>query len=153
MSTVAPTDSAAAWSIRVSSSRTGMPATLALRIAGTSSFEPAGDSDRPFPGAPDLAVEVLSPSNTPERIRAKGALAPGGLSNLATMAAIEEIAEDATAQEMVRHLVRANEKLLVDVKTARDLAGQEEDSETEDLMIGRVQIHEKTIWMLKSYLE
>lgn len=34
-------------------------------------FERSGDSDRPFPGAPDLAVEVLSPSNTPEGIRAK----------------------------------------------------------------------------------
>ena len=88
-----------------------------------------------------------------ERIRAKGDLAPGGLSNLAEMAGIEEIREDASAQEMVQHLVKANEKLLTDLKTARDSAAAEDDSETEDLMIARIQVHEKTVWMLKSYLE
>ena len=88
-----------------------------------------------------------------ERIRAKGALAPGGLSQLAEMAGIDEIAEDSSAQEMVSHLVRANEKLLTDLKAARDCAGQESDSETEDLMIARIQVHEKTVWMLKSFLD
>jgi Uma2 family endonuclease len=34
-------------------------------------FEAAGDRIGPFPGAPDLAVEVLSPSNTEPAIRAK----------------------------------------------------------------------------------
>lgn len=88
-----------------------------------------------------------------ERIRAKGSLAPGGLANLAKLAGISEIAEDATAEEMVRHLVQGNEKLLADLKTARDLAGEESDSESEDLMIARIQVHEKTVWMLKSYLD
>ncbi len=88
-----------------------------------------------------------------ERIRAKGALAPGGLSNLAKMAGIEEIAENAPAVDMVKHLVKANEKLLADLKTARDHAGEANDSETEDMMIARMQVHEKTVWMLKSYLE
>ena len=95
-----------------------------------------------------LAVDEIS-----ERIRAKGALAPGGLSNLAKMAGIEEIAEDSSAQDMVRHLVSANEKLLQDLKAARDCAGEANDSESEDLMIARVQVHEKTVWMLKSFLE
>lgn len=87
-----------------------------------------------------------------ERIRAKGALAPGGLANLSRMAGIEEIAEDASAQDMVRHLVEVNEKLLSDLRDARDRAGEAGDSETEDLMIARIQVHEKTVWMLKSYL-
>lgn len=88
-----------------------------------------------------------------ERIRAKGSLAPGGLANLAQLAGIEELAEDATAQDMVRHLLNANEKLLGDLKAARDAAGAAGDSETEDLMIARTQVHEKTVWMLKSFLE
>lgn len=88
-----------------------------------------------------------------ERIRAKGALAPGGLSRLAEMAGITEIPEDSSAQAMVQHLVSANEKLLNDLKAARDCAGEENDSETEDLMIARIQVHEKTIWMMKSFLE
>jgi starvation-inducible DNA-binding protein len=94
-----------------------------------------------------IAVDEIA-----ERIRAKGALAPGGLTNLAQMAGIEEIVEDASAQDMVKHLVQANEKLLGDLKTARDRAGEAGDSETEDLMIARIQVHEKTVWMLKSFL-
>lgn len=88
-----------------------------------------------------------------ERIRAIGALAPGGLSNLAKLAGIEEIAEDASAQDMVRHLVAANRKLIADLKTTRDCAGDAGDSETEDMMIARMQVHEKTVWMLNSFLE
>lgn len=88
-----------------------------------------------------------------EHIRAKGALAPGGLSKLAKIAGIEEIAEDASASEMVASLINANEKLLGDLKAARDCAAKEDDSETEDLMIARIQVHDKTAWMLKSYLE
>ena len=88
-----------------------------------------------------------------ERIRAKGSLAPGGLANLAQLAGIEEIAEDASTQEMVQHLVAANGKLLDDLKTARNIAGEVGDSETEDLMIARIQVHEKTVWMLNSFLE
>lgn len=95
-----------------------------------------------------MAVDEIA-----ERIRAKDALAPGGLSNLAEMAGIKEIPEDSSAQDMVRHLINANEKLLKDLRTARDLAGEEADTETEDLMIGRIQVHEKTVWMLKSYLD
>ena len=80
-------------------------------------------------------------------------MAPGGLSRLAEMAGIEEIEEDSSATDMVRHLVRANENLLVDLKAARDCAGEANDSESEDLMIARIQTHEKTLWMLKSFLE
>ena len=87
-----------------------------------------------------------------ERIRAKGALAPGGLANLASMANIDELRENASAREMVSHLVSINEKLIGDLKATRDIAAEELDSETEDMMIARIQVHEKTVWMLKSYL-
>ncbi|MCL4163005.1 UNVERIFIED_CONTAM: hypothetical protein GTU68_061752 [Idotea baltica] len=88
-----------------------------------------------------------------ERIRAIGALAPGGLTNLAKIAEIKEIKEDATATEMVKHLVEANEKILTDLKKAREHAAEASDSETEDLMIARTQVHQKTLWMLKSFLD
>lgn len=87
-----------------------------------------------------------------ERIRALGALAPGGLASLAKLSGISELEEDASAERMVVHLIEANEKLLADLRTARDVSAKYEDPETEDLMISRVQHHEKTIWMLKSYL-
>ena len=95
-----------------------------------------------------IAVDEIA-----ERIRAKGSLAPGGLSNLSGMAGIEEIGEDSNARDMVRHLVAGHEKLLSDLKTARNTAADAGDSETEDLMIARIQVHEKTAWMLKSYLD
>lgn len=87
-----------------------------------------------------------------ERIRALGALAPGGLGNLAQMAGISEIAEDASAEAMVQHLADVNQKLVDTLAKARDAAAAADDSQSEDLMIARIQVHEKTIWMLKSYL-
>ena len=87
-----------------------------------------------------------------ERIRALGALAPGGLDNLAKMAGIKEIAEDSSAADMVAHLVYVNKKLVADLEKARDEAADTGDAETEDLMIARIQVHEKTIWMLDSFL-
>ena len=53
---------------------------------------------------------------------------------------------------MVKHLTGAHEKLLKDLRAARDSASAAQDSETEDLMIARIQVHEKTLWMLKSFL-
>lgn len=88
-----------------------------------------------------------------ERVRALGALAPGGLSNLAKMAGIKEIAEDTPADKMVAHLLQVNKKLVGDLIKARDEAASTGDAETEDLMIARIQVHEKTIWMLESFLE
>ncbi len=87
-----------------------------------------------------------------ERIRALGALAPGGLGNLARMAEMTEIEEDAGSGAMVAHLVEANERLVKDLMKARDRASEAGDTQTEDLMIGRIQTHEKTIWMLRSFL-
>ena len=87
-----------------------------------------------------------------ERIRALGALAPGGLENLARLAGMEEIAEDASSEAMVEHLLAANQRLVKDLMKARDLAGDSGDDQTEDLMIARLQVHEKTIWMLRSFL-
>lgn len=87
-----------------------------------------------------------------ERIRALGNFAPGGISRLADMAGFDQITEDATANDMVAHLSSCNAKLVKNLTTARDLAGKSGDSETEDLMIARIQIHEKHIWMLNSFL-
>ena len=88
-----------------------------------------------------------------ERIRALGALAPGGLANLAEMADMKELKEDAEAQDMVAHLVSANRALVKNLARARDLAGKAGDNDTEDIMIARIQAHEKHLWMLNSYLE
>ena len=60
----------------------------------------------------------------------------------------------ALAQEdYVRMLVKGNEKLVADATKARDAAGEADDQQTQDLMVNRITIHQKTIWMLKSCLK
>ena len=87
-----------------------------------------------------------------ERVRALGALAPGGLATLAHMAGVKEIAEDASADAMVTHLAETNRKVVDSLAKARNLAADAGDSESEDLAIARIQVHQKTIWMLDSFL-
>ena len=88
-----------------------------------------------------------------ERVRALNAYAIGGLGKFAQTAQMKEFAAPLAQEEYVRQLITANEKLLADAVTARDLAGQANDAESQDLMIGRITLHQKTVWMLKSFLK
>jgi starvation-inducible DNA-binding protein len=88
-----------------------------------------------------------------ERIRARSAYAIGGLGTFARVAGLEEFASPLAAEEYVRRLIAANEKLLADAAKARDLAGEANDAETQDLVIQRITLHQKTLWMLKSFLK
>jgi starvation-inducible DNA-binding protein len=88
-----------------------------------------------------------------ERVRAIGGYAVGGLHRLASMAGIEEFTPPLAQKDYVAALVTAHEKLLQDAIQARETAGQVNDLESQDLMIGRITHHEKTLWMLKSFLK
>lgn len=88
-----------------------------------------------------------------ERIRALQAYSPGGLSPLSELAGMNELGEKVTAEKMVASLVQDHTKLIKDAAKARDLAGESGDNETEDMMIARIQVHEKTKWMLESFLK
>ena len=88
-----------------------------------------------------------------ERIRALGSYAIGGLSTLAKVAGTQEFGSPLAQEEYVKALLAANEKLVKDAEVARDLAGELNDPESQDLMIGRITLHQKTIWMLKSFLK
>jgi starvation-inducible DNA-binding protein len=88
-----------------------------------------------------------------ERIRARGAYAIGGLSTFAQAAKMREFAAPLAQEAYVKALLAANEKLLADLAVARDLAGEINDPESQDLMIGRITLHQKTAWMLKSFLK
>ena len=88
-----------------------------------------------------------------ERIRALGQYAIGGLNQLAQTAQVKEFAAPLAQEDYVRRLVTANQKLLADAALARDLAGKANDPESQDLMIGRITLHQKTLWMLKSFLK
>jgi starvation-inducible DNA-binding protein len=88
-----------------------------------------------------------------ERVRAIGGYAVGGLHKLASMAGMEEFAAPLPQKDYVAALIVAHEKLLDDAIRARGTAGQVNDLESQDLMIQRITHHEKTLWMLKSFLK
>lgn len=88
-----------------------------------------------------------------ERIRALDAYAIGGLGRFAEVAALKEFAAPMAQEEYVRALITANAKLIADAERARDLAGAVNDAESQDLMIQRITLHQKTVWMLKSFLK
>jgi starvation-inducible DNA-binding protein len=88
-----------------------------------------------------------------ERVRALDAYAIGGLSTFATLAQIEEFKSPMPQKDYVAALIVAHEKVVDDAIRARDLAGEVSDLQTQDLMIKQLQWHEKTLWMLKSYLK
>jgi starvation-inducible DNA-binding protein len=88
-----------------------------------------------------------------ERVRALDAFAPGGLRHFADLAGIEEFKSPVSARDYVAGLVVGHEKTIADAMRVRDDANQANDLETQDLAIKRIQWHQKTVWMLKSYLK
>jgi starvation-inducible DNA-binding protein len=94
------------------------------------------------------AVDVIA-----ERIRALGYPAPGTYGEFIEMSSIKEITGQPNAEEMIKHLVHGQESV---VRTARSLFNVVEkasDGPTADLLTQRMQLHEKTAWMLRSLLE
>jgi starvation-inducible DNA-binding protein len=87
-----------------------------------------------------------------ERIRSLDAYAPGGLESLAKRAGFEEIPQQCSAEKMVEGLIGMHKQTIAHLAKCRDTAGDAGDKETEDMMIARVQFHEKTVWMLRSFL-
>lgn len=88
-----------------------------------------------------------------ERIRALGHPAPGTYKEFVKLSSIKEVEGKPKAMEMVRHLVRAQEAT---AKTARSLfpiIEKANDQPSADLLTQRIDIHEKTAWMLRSMLE
>ncbi len=88
-----------------------------------------------------------------ERVRSLDAYAIGGLGALAAAAQMQEFVSPLSQEDYVRALIAGNEKVVTDAARARDLAGAANDAESQDLMIGRITLHQKTIWMLKSFLK
>ncbi len=89
-----------------------------------------------------------------ERLRALDVMAPGGLATLAKHSKIEELSSEALpAKDYVSHLIECHEQTVTSALQLRDAAGEKHDLETQDLAIERIQFHEKTLWMLRSYLK
>ncbi len=95
-----------------------------------------------------LAVDEIA-----ERIRAIGYPAPGSYREFAKLTTIEEGQPGTKALDMVRNLARDHERLAASAKGLIEAAEAAEDDVSTDLGTRRMEVHEKTAWMLKAHLE
>ncbi len=98
----------------------------------------------------ELAVAV---DDIAERIRALGVKAPGSYSEFSKLTTIKEASGKENAEEMIRGLVEGQEAVARTARAAFPAADKASDEPTADLLTQRMQIHEKTAWMLRSMLE
>lgn len=88
-----------------------------------------------------------------ERIRALGYPAPGTYAQYAKLASVKEVSGVPKAMEMVQILVDAHETTARTARGLFDLVNEANDQPTADLLTQRLDVHEKTAWMLRSLLE
>ena len=93
------------------------------------------------------AVDLIA-----ERIRALGEFAPGSYRQFADVTGIKESEGVPKWQDMVKQLVEGHETV---VRTCREILPAIQDAGDEssnNLVTGRMEIHEKTAWMLRAVL-
>jgi starvation-inducible DNA-binding protein len=95
-----------------------------------------------------LAVDLIA-----ERIRALGVPAPGTYREFVKLTSIKEEDRVPAAEEMIRILVEGQEAVVRTARSILPVAEKANDQVTIDLLTQRMQIHEKTAWMLRSLLE
>jgi starvation-inducible DNA-binding protein len=88
-----------------------------------------------------------------ERIRALGHPAPGTYKEFIKLASIKEVEGVPKANDMIRHLVAAQEATARNARKLFPLVTAADDQPTADLLTQRLEVHEKTAWMLRSLLE
>ena len=87
-----------------------------------------------------------------ERIRALGFPAPGTYAQFAKLSSIKEPQGVPSAEEMVALLVKGHEAVAKTARSIFSIAEKSSDQPTADLLTQRLDIHEKTAWMLRSLL-
>jgi starvation-inducible DNA-binding protein len=94
------------------------------------------------------AVDLIA-----ERIRSLGAPAPGSYAAFAGLTRIAEATDVPKANDMVRQLLEGHEIACRSAREVIPAAEAANDQVTLDLLTQRLQVHEKTAWMLRSLLE
>ncbi|MDO6387539.1 MULTISPECIES: Dps family protein [unclassified Uliginosibacterium] len=88
-----------------------------------------------------------------ERIRALGVKAPGSYADYEKLTTIPAVKGEPKAMEMVALLVAAQEATARTARGLLELADKANDQPTMDLLTQRLDLHEKTAWMLRTLLE
>lgn len=94
-----------------------------------------------------LAVDLIA-----ERIRSLGVAAPGSYAQFAALTSIKEETGVPKAEEMIAQLVQDQETVVRTARAIFPLADEANDEPTADLLTQRLQVHEKTAWMLRALL-
>ena len=94
------------------------------------------------------AVDLIA-----ERIRALGFFAPGSYAEFAKLSSIKESDGLPKAEDMIRQLVEGQEAVVRTARSVFPIAEKAGDEATADLLTQRIQLHEKTAWMLRSLLD
>lgn len=95
-----------------------------------------------------LAVDLVA-----ERIRSLNIYAPGTYRDFAKLSSIKESESVPKAQAMIAELVAGHEAVCRTARSVFPAAEAASDEATADLLTQRLQLHEKTAWMLRSLLE
>jgi starvation-inducible DNA-binding protein len=95
-----------------------------------------------------LAVDEIA-----ERIRALGVRTPASYREFSALAAISEDTDTPDATAMIRRLQQDQEAVVRSARGVFPVAEAARDQSTLDLLTRRMQIHEKTAWMLRSLLQ
>jgi starvation-inducible DNA-binding protein len=88
-----------------------------------------------------------------ERIRSLGAPAPGTYEDFARLTSIARTEGVPSATDMIRQLVQGHEAVIRTARSIFPVVEKGGDQASADLLTQRLQVHEKTAWMLRSLLE
>lgn len=95
-----------------------------------------------------LAVDLVA-----ERIRSLGFPAPATYSEFARLTSVPETTGVPKAEDMIRLLAEGQEAVVRTARSMFPLVDRASDVATADLLTQRIQLHEKTGWMLRSLLD
>lgn len=87
-----------------------------------------------------------------ERIRTLDIISPGSYSQFAELTSIKEETGAPDADTMLAQLLEGHETLAATARAAFDAADAADDQGSADIATQRMQVHEKTAWMLRSML-
>lgn len=91
--------------------------------------------------------------NVAERLRAIGHEAPGTFKEYAKLSNVADAKKGLTDLEMAADLLETHETIILNLRKTLNVADEVSDEVTLDMMVGRLSVHEKNAWMLRSFIE
>lgn len=85
-----------------------------------------------------------------ERIRTLGVAAPGTYKEFSKLSSVEEVDGVPSSDDMVSILSKAHVQIIITSREVLKIAQESDDESTAALVSDRMQVHEKTAWMLRS---